>query len=87
MIMNWSWFRDRPHCTCWVEIMKVLMSGVPRKTAYEIISGFYAGFLAMNYPVIEYREGLLRFLDIDEGFTRSRIRYDGTGQRIILEAD
>ena len=68
-----------------VVTMKVLMSGIPRKTAYEIISGFHAGFKAMNYPVMEYREGFLRFLDIDEGFKKSVIRYEGSGKRILLE--
>ena len=68
-------------------MLKVLMSGIPRKTAYEIIDGFRAGFAAMNYPVIEYREGVLRFLDIDEGFKKSVIRYDRFGQKIIMETE
>jgi len=39
----------------------------------------------MNYPVIEYREGLLRFLDIDDNFRKSAIRYDAVRKQIIIE--
>ena len=67
--------------------MKVLMSDVPRKTAYEIIEGFHAGFVAMNYPVTEYREGLIRFLDIDGGFKKAAVRYDAVRRQIIMESE
>lgn len=65
--------------------MKVLLAGVSRKEAYKIIEGFYAALSSMNYPVKEYRAGLLRFIDVDEGFRMSELRFDAAGSRIILK--
>ena len=65
--------------------MKVLLSGVSRREAYKIIEGFYAALASMNYPVKEYREGLLRFVDIDDGFRMSELRFDAIGSRIVLK--
>ncbi len=65
--------------------MKVMMANVPRKTAYEIIDGFHAAFLAMNYPVQSYRKGVLQFIDLDDNFRKTVIRYDDTRKSIIME--
>ncbi len=65
--------------------MKVLLSGVSRREAYKIIEGFYAALTSMNYPVKEYREGRLCFVDIDDGFRMSELRFDAVGSRIILK--
>lgn len=65
--------------------MKVLLTGVSRREAYKIIEGFYAAMSSMNYPVKEYREGFLRFVDVDEGFRMSELRFDAVGRRIILK--
>ena len=65
--------------------MKVLLSGVSRREAYKIIEGFYAALTSMNYPGKEYREGLLRYLDIDDGFRMAELRFDAVGSRIVLK--
>ena len=67
--------------------MKVMMSNVPRKTAYEIIEGFYTAFCAMNYPVKAYRKGVLHFIDVDDNFRKTVIRYDDTRSSIIMETE
>ena len=37
----------------------------------------------MNYPVISYRPGLLEYMDIDEGFQKTRIYFDGMTGNIV----
>lgn len=64
--------------------MKVLMSNVDRKTAYQIIGAFYEALGAMNYPVSSYRTGELTFVDVDEGFKKQTIYYDGAACAIRM---
>ncbi len=63
--------------------MTILMPKVERKTAYEIIDAFHSTFESMNYPVISYRPGLLEYMDIDEGFQKTRIYFDGMTGNIV----
>ncbi len=65
--------------------MKVLLSGVDRKTAYQIIALFHEVMQSMNYPVSAYREGVLTFVDIEEGFAKVTIYYDGSTRSIRMK--
>ena len=65
--------------------MKVLLSGVDRKTAYQIIETFHEVMKSMNYPVSSYREGVLTFVDIEEGFTKVTIYYDGSTRSVRMK--
>lgn len=64
--------------------MKVLLSNVSRKNGYMIIDVFYSVLSAMNYPVTAHRDDMLRFMDIDEGFTITTLKYDFRTRKVMM---
>ena len=49
-----------------------------------IIDAFYSALSAMNYPVKAHRDDMLMFLDIDEGFRITTLKYDIRTRRVLL---
>ncbi len=49
-----------------------------------IIDVFYTVLAAMNYPVISHDASSLKFIDIDEGFKATTLRYDFHGKKILM---
>lgn len=64
--------------------MKVLLSNVSRKNGYMIIDVFYSVLSAMNYPVIAHRDTMLKFMDVDEGFQITTLKYDFRSQKVMI---
>ena len=56
--------------------MKVLLSNVSRKNGYMIIDVFFSVLSGMNYPVLAHDDTMLKFIDVDEKFKKTEIRYD-----------
>lgn len=65
--------------------MRVLAENIKREKAYKVIEAFYASLLSMNYPVSSYRPGVLVFVDIEDGFQKRTLRYDGITRRILMK--
>ena len=60
--------------------MKVLLSNVSRKNGdvfFSVLSG-------MNYPVLAHDDTMLKFIDVDEKFKKTEIRYDFRTRKIIM---
>lgn len=65
--------------------MRVLLSGISSKNGYMIIDVFYSVLSGMNYPVISHDASSIRFIDLDEGFKVTTLRYDFHGKKILME--
>ena len=65
--------------------MKVLLSDISRKNGYMIIDVFYSVLSAMNYPVIAHSDNMLRFMDVDEGFKITTLKYDFRTRKVMME--
>ena len=64
--------------------MKVLLSNVSRKNGYMIIDVFFSVLSGMNYPVLAHDDTMLKFIDVDEKFKKTEIRYDFRTRKIIM---
>ena len=64
--------------------MKVLLSNVSRKNGYMIIDVFFSVLSGMNYPVLAHDDTMLKFIDVDEKFKKTEIRYDFRTLKIIM---
>ena len=67
--------------------MKVLLSNIDSKKGYMIIDIFYTVLTGMNYPVRFHDASKVQFVDIDEGFRLTTLRYDFHGKKIVMETD
>ena len=52
--------------------MKVLLSNVSRKNGYMIIDVFFSVLSGMNYPVLAHDDTMLKFIDVDEKFKKTK---------------
>ena len=50
-----------------------------------IIDIFYTVLAGMNYPVKYHDASKVRFIDVDEGFRMTTLRYDFHGKKIVME--
>lgn len=64
--------------------MKVLLSGIDAKKGYMVIDIFYTVLAGMNYPVKYHDESMIRFVDMEDGFKLTTLRYDFHGKKITL---
>ena len=64
--------------------MKVLLKGISPKNGYMIIDVFYSVLSGMNYPVMSHDASSIQFIDIDEGFKKTTLRYDFHGKKILM---
>ncbi|MBQ9156683.1 MAG: hypothetical protein IJ137_07880 [Eubacterium sp.] len=64
--------------------MKVLLSGISREIGYQVIDAFYTVLSGMNYPITAHRDDMLTFVDVDEGFKKTTIKYDIRTRSIVL---
>ena len=65
--------------------MKVLLSNISPKNGYMIIDIFYTVLSGMNYPVKDHDASKVRFIDVDDGFRLTTLRYDFHGKKIVIE--
>ena len=65
--------------------MKVLLNNISAKNGYMIIDVFYSVLSGMNYPVMSHDASHLKFIDIDEGFKITTLRYDFHGKKIVMD--
>ncbi len=75
---------DQCRFLCRSVVMKVLLSGIDAKKGYMVIDIFYSVLAGMNYPVKYHDESKIQFVDIDDGFRLTSLRYDFHGKKIIL---
>lgn len=64
--------------------MKVLLSGISSKNGYMIIDVFYSVLSGMNYPVVSHDASSIQFIDLDENFKITTLRYDFHGKKILM---
>ncbi len=50
-----------------------------------IIDIFYTALAGMNYPVKYHDASKVQFIDVDEGFRLTTLRYDFYGKKIVME--
>ena len=49
-----------------------------------IIDVFFSLLSGMNYPVLAHDDTMLKFIDVDEKFKKTEIRYDFRTRKIIM---
>ena len=64
--------------------MKVLLKNISPKNGYMIIDVFYSVLSGMNYPVMSHDASSIRFIDIDDGFKATTLRYDFHGKKVLM---
>lgn len=64
--------------------MKVLLRNISAKNGYMIIDVFHSVLTGMNYPVMSHDASSLSFIDIDDGFKITTLRYDFHGKKILM---
>ena len=54
------------------------------ENGYMIIDVFFSVLSGMNYPVLAHDDTMLKFIDVDEKFKKTEIRYDFRTRKIIM---
>lgn len=52
-----------------------------------IIDVFFSVLSGMNYPVLAHDDTMLKFIDVDEKFKKTEIRYDFAPGRLSWDKD
>ena len=61
----------------------IIVECFEEKWIYDI-DVFFSVLSGMNYPVLAHDDTMLKFIDVDEKFKKTEIRYDFRTRKIIM---